>query len=168
MFKTLQKNWYVVYTYSKHEKKIDMLLQRAAIESFLPLQTKIRQWSDRKKKVELPLFPNYLFVRITPREFWKVLDLDGVVDFVSNGVRPGTVSGDIIENIRRMVSGEIEVEKLRMPTGQRVRVTRGPFKGAEGQFIRLARKSQLIVNIELLNQSISMEINPYHVEKIES
>ena len=80
--------WYVVYTLSKHEKKVEKLLERKNIESYLPKRTIIRQWSDRKRKVEAPLFPNYLFVHIHPREFWKVLSTNGVIRFVCTGRSP--------------------------------------------------------------------------------
>lgn len=166
MLKSLDKKWYVVYTLTRHEKQIEKLLGRERIEAFLPLYTEIRQWSDRKKKVQAPLFPNYLFVHLDSKDFWKVLKTNGVIKFVSNGMSPGMIPNSIIESIRRMIAGDVKVSDQKMKTGEKVRVIRGPFLGTEGHYVRMGRKNMLIVNVELLHRSIFLEINPSHIEKI--
>ena len=79
-----QSDWIVIYTYPKFEQKIEKELIKIDIETFLPMHEVVRQWSDRKKKLTLPLFPNYLFVRTDSRNRWKVLAIKGVVKFLSN------------------------------------------------------------------------------------
>ena len=168
MLNPLEKNWYVVYTLSKHEKQVDRLLSRASIESFLPMYTEIRQWSDRKKKVILPLFPNYLFVCINPKEFWKVLKLDGVIKFVSSGFAPEKISNRIIHSIQRAVRGEVKICNTLMKVGEKIRAISGPFMGTEGHFVKEGKKDMLIVNVELLHRSVLLEVSPNQIEKIEN
>ncbi len=166
MLNSIDKNWYVIYTLSRHEKQVNQLLDRTRIESYLPMYTEIRQWSDRKKKVVLPLFPNYLFVCISSKDFWKVLKIDGVIKFVSDGVNPDTISNTIIQSIQKMVSGKVEVGNLqRIKKGEKVRVTSGPFLGLEGDFVRYGSKKLLTVNVDILNRSVMLEINPDHIAK---
>ncbi len=166
MLATIEKNWYVVYTLSKHEKQVEKLLSRACIESFLPLYTEIRQWSDRKKKVVLPLFPNYLFVHTNPKDFWKILSVNGVTKFVSDGVKPGTISNNVIRSIQGIVNSNAKVADLELKKGERVRAISGPFVGAEGNLIRYDRKNILVINIELLHRSVLLEIDRHQVERV--
>jgi transcription antitermination factor NusG len=92
--------WYVLYLRSRYEKRVHEELQRRGIESFLPTIMEVRQWSDRKKKVEMPLFPGYDFVRIDLKERVRVLEVDGVVKFVSIGdSRPVPVPDKQIESL---------------------------------------------------------------------
>ena len=77
-----EKGWYAIYTHSRAEKRVSDRLTEAGIETFLPLQKTLRQWSDRKKLVEKPLISSYVFVKVVPREFFTVRKTDGVVKFI--------------------------------------------------------------------------------------
>ena len=107
-------NWYAVYTRPRSEKRVYEQLNDKNVETFLPLVTRTRQWKDRKKKVDMPLFNSYLFVRIDYKDRFPVLQTSGVVKIVTfNGV-PAVVPDWQIESLRRMIAhpDRIQLEKL--------------------------------------------------------
>ncbi len=162
----LEKKWYVVYTLTRHEKSISRMLNHAKVEFFLPKHTVVRQWSDRKKKVTVPMFPNYLFVRITNQEFWKVMAVNGVVRFITLSQQPIPIADSIIDNIKKILGGNIEIGGPKMEKGELVRIAQGPFVGAQGHFIRLGKKNLLVVEVELIRRTVMLEIDPAHIERL--
>lgn len=161
-------NWYVLYTFSKHEKKVATNLARAGIESFLPLHTTVRQWSDRKRKVTLPLFPNYLFVKTNPYNFWRITDINGVIRFVSDGKTPVPVSQSTIQSVQKVVNGEFVLKDFLIGQGEKVKVVQGPFSGIEGKFVKYRNKNMLVIEIELIKRSIMLEVKPLQIQTIKS
>lgn len=160
--------WHVIYTYPKAEKKIYSDLLRLNIESYLPLQKVVRQWSDRKKRIEVPLFPNYVFVKAEQCERWKVLSVDGVVKFISfNGIL-STVSDFEINMIRKILQGEhvTIVQENYIGIGRRVRVARGRFAGLEGTLVEKKGKVRLLIRIDSISQSLSMDIPSDSIEEV--
>jgi transcription antitermination factor NusG len=95
-------NWYVLYTLPNYEKKVNFILQKNKILTFLPLYKSKRRWSDRKKIVEVPLFSNYIFIKTTPADRYKALDTFGVKCFLNYDGRPVLVQDNEINNIRRL------------------------------------------------------------------
>lgn len=159
--------WYVLYTLSKHEKKIESYLKKEGIEVFLPIYTTIRQWSDRKRKLTLPLFPNYLFVKTNPRDFWRITTMNGVIKFVSNGKEPASVPQTTIHNIQKVIKGDFKLKESLMTRGEYVRVTEGPFAGIEGRFIKNGNKNMLIIEIDIIQRSLMLEVEPLQIQKIQ-
>ena len=162
------KHWYSLYVRSHHEKKVHKLLQEKDIKSSLPLVKTIRIWSDRKKKVEVPLFKGYVFVYIDiQKDKYKVLKIDGVIKFISINKEPSPVPSQQMHWLKIMVKelDMIQLEK-NIPVGKKVRVIMGPFKGIEGVVARSGNQSKLVVMVESIMQAVSVYIKPEYLEKI--
>ena len=162
------KFWYVVYVRSRHEKQVHQLFEKKGVESSLPLVKTTRQWSDRKKKVEIPLFRGYVFVRIDiGKDKLNILKTDGVVKFIGIRSNPSRIPDEQIHWVHMMVeeSDTVQSEK-EIPVGQKVSVTAGPFKGIEGVVLRSGNRSRLVILIESIMYAVSVKINPNYVEEI--
>jgi len=94
----MQSNWYVAYTYPNAEKRVQQRVEESGKEAFLPTQEVVRQWSDRKKKLNMPLFPNYVFVKSEPFFLYKLLEINQLVNFVQFEGKPAVVDPDTIKN----------------------------------------------------------------------
>jgi len=160
--------WYVIYVRSRHEKNVHSALLDKGIDASLPMRTVVRKWSDRKKKVKLPLFRGYVFVNIDLKiDNLNVLQTPGVVKFIGIRKEPSRIPDEQIHWMHMMVaeSATVQTEK-EIPVGQRVHVMAGPFKGTEGVVKRVGGKSRLVVLIESIMQAVSVEIKPEYIEKI--
>lgn len=162
-----ETDWFVVYTYSQYEKKILKEFERNHIESFLPLQKVVRQWSDRKKKVEVPLFPNYIFVRTTIQNMWQVLKVSGVIKFITHDGKPIPVLNEKINAIRKLDNQEVEVTNELFAEGDEVKVVGGPMSGSRGVLVEKKGKSRLAIQVEIMKQSVLVDISPNYLEKLE-
>jgi len=153
-------SWYAAYTCSRHEKRVAEQLDERGIEHFLPLYRSVRRWKDRKKELELVLFPGYVFVRLDLADRLRVLQLPGVVRFVSFNGLPAALPGDDIEGLRNGLSHNLVAEHhpfLRV--GRRVRVISGPLSGAQGILVRRRNDSRLVISIEAIMRSVAVEID---------
>ena len=139
------------------------------IESSLPLMKITRQWSDRKKKVEVPLFRGYLFVNIDIRkEKLPVLQTDGVVKFVTFCNKTLSIPVEQMYWLDQILMSELHVENEHsMPLGTEVEVTYGPLKNLRGRVKQKNSKSRLVVWFDSIMQGVSVEIDPMHLELIE-
>jgi transcription antitermination factor NusG len=163
----MESQWLVVYTSPKTEKKIYERLLKIDVNAFLPLQTVTRQWSDRKKIVEIPLFPNYLFVNISQKERWKVLSQPGVIKFLSHNGVPCLVPEKQISAIQNLIcQREVELCSSYLIKGQRVMIVKGPLTGFEGLLIEKKGKMRLVIEICSLFQSICVDVCESYIEKI--
>ena len=163
-----EKYWYAIYVRSRYEKKVYKLLLEKGIESSLPLIKTTKMWSDRKKKVEVPLFRGYVFIKIdVGRDKLNILQTDGVVKFIGIKKKPSRIPDEEIHWVHMMVeeSDTVQSEK-EIPVGQKVRVSAGPFKGVEGVVMRAGNQSRLVVVIETIMHAISIEINPNYLDEI--
>ena len=160
-----QGDWYVLYILAKSESKVKKLLDRKGIETFLPLTTKIRQWSDRTKRIKTPLFPKYLFARLSNNDFPLVFETPGFIRFLSTSGQKDIVPESEIDLIKDLVSSSPEVSPYQYRIGEQVVVTKGPLQGREGKLIEIKGKKKLVVFIEALNQSLLIEIPSNSVEQ---
>lgn len=161
-------NWYAIYTRPRFEKKVDLELQRKGIESYLPIQTVVRQWSDRKKKVEEPLFNGYVFVHTTSNDRIASLQVDGVVRMIGFGGKPSVIPDNQIEAIKRFLREGYRFEPIDyLVTGNRVKVTHGPLMGVEGKLLEIRNDRRFVISIEAIRQSIAVEIDPGLLRKID-
>jgi transcription antitermination factor NusG len=165
-----KKVWYAIYTKARNEKKVAKLLSRAEIECFLPLTKKVRFWSDRKKMVEVPLFPSYLFVHITPYEHFNVVNIPGVVRFISFEGQKVPVREQSIEAIKYFIeTGEdITLNESDYVTGKRVRVIAGSMKGLEGKLIKHLGKQKVKVEVDAIRHSIYLNLPMSQLEIVKS
>ena len=163
-----QASWYALYTRSRHEKRVDYELNKKGIETFLPLRSVVRHWSDRKKIVEEALFQGYLFVHIPLRERWTVLKTRGAVQLVGRSAAdPLQVPERELLAIKRFIEEEIQIDPFPyLKEGERVYIRSGPFKGVEGFVIRKDKHCRLVISLNLLMQSISIQIDQACVEPI--
>lgn len=161
-------NWYALYVKSRHEFVAQQECERKGLQTFLPSVKRLRRWKDRKKFIDFPLFPGYLFVHVrqNPEEFLEVLKTRGVVTFIS--LEPGAptpVSPEEIRSLRTLIeSGEEFDTYPHLSEGSRVRVRYGPLKGAEGVLRKKEGQHMFLVNVELLGRSLGVKIYADDVE----
>jgi transcription antitermination factor NusG len=159
--------WFAAYTSPRHEKHVSQHMQYRGIQNFLPLYKSIRRWKDRRKELELPVFPGYLFVRMTLRERVNVLQVPGVVQLVSFQGRPAPMSDAEIEMLQRQVSqsGQLQPHPF-LTVGRRVRVINGPMVGMEGILARKKDKFRVVLSLELIQRSVAVEIDLSDIEPV--
>ena len=159
--------WWALYTRHQHEKVVAEMLAVKGIEVFLPLYESIRRWKDRSKTLSMPLFPCYVFVRGAVNKRLQVVSTPGVHMILTHGERIATVPQDEIEAIRRTVSGSFRVEPHPfLKVGERVRVMRGTLEGVEGILVRKKNLFRLILSVNMLAQSVAVEIDAADVEPV--
>lgn len=156
----LTKKWYAIYTKPRWEKKIDSVLIRKGIESWCPLQKVERQWSDRKKIIEEPLFKSYVFVRIDDTERSKVLMTDGALNFVYYLGKPAVIKDEEVENIKLYLAEKDAkitiISDESFSSGDLVKVNYGVFMDQEGTVVRGGRK-KVYVQLQGLGQVMIVE-----------
>jgi transcription antitermination factor NusG len=159
--------WWALYTRHQHEKVVAEMLEAKGLVVFLPLYESIRRWKDRSKTLALPLFPCYVFVRGEMGRHLQVVSTPGVHMVLTNGERAAIIPDEEIEAIRRTLEGSLRVEPhpfLRV--GERVRVTRGTLEGVEGILARKKNLFRLILSVNMLAQSVAVEIDAADVEPV--
>lgn len=160
--KTAQSyNWYAVYVKSRAEKKAQNELQGKNIETFLPVQRKLRQWSDRKKWIEMPLISGYLFVRICRKEYDSVLQSNYVVSYVRFEGTAAIIPADQIDYLKLMLKQDnldIEMIREKLEPGKMIEVIRGPLIGLRGKLVRINGKNKVAIELEGLGYSALVEI----------
>lgn len=142
--------WYVIYTKSRQEKKVAESLNAIGIEAYCPLVSVIKQWSDRKKKVSIPLINSYVFVNIENCNRDEVFKVSGIVRYLFWLGKPAVVRAIEIETLRISLEGVIasfEIEEIRKDS--RVTLEEGPFKGAEGIVKHLNKNSIQLLLVDL-------------------
>ena len=156
----LTKKWYAIYTKPRWEKKIDSVLIRKGIESWCPLQKVERQWSDRKKIIEEPLFKSYVFVRIDDTERSKVLMTDGALNFVYYLGKPAVIKDEEVENIKLYLAEKDAkitiISDEGFSSGDLVKVNYGVFMDQEGTVVRGGKK-KVYVQLQGLGQVMIVE-----------
>ena len=158
-------SWYAVYTRSRQEKVVKKQLDSKGIENFLPLYERVSQWKDRKKCIQWPLFPGYLFVRRLARERLEVLKAFGAVSIVSIGAYPIAIPEDQIAGIQTFISRGLKLDPHPyLKIGNRARIKEGPLCGIEGILVRKKNKSCLVLSIDLIQRSVSVEIESWKIE----
>ncbi len=163
------KQWRVVYTRPRWEKKVNGLLQQKGIESYCPLIKRESQWADRKKTVEWPLFSAYLFVRVNAREELAVRETTGVINFVYHCGKPATLHEGIIEDIRSYLEHYDDLEAVRirdLKVGDTVKITNGAFCDHTGKVVRLEGKKVLMV-LEHLDCALITRVTVQDVDLVE-
>lgn len=162
------KTWFAVYVTSQHEKKVQIQLGLREIETFLPLYKTIHHWKNRCRKVlELPLFPNYLFVHILLRDRFAVLRTPGVISMVCSGHLPVPLPLAAIEAIRAALAvREVEPHPY-LAIGNRVRIIDGPLRGMEGVLVRKKSKLRVILLVDEIRQSAAVEVNADEIDNVE-
>ena len=163
------QKWEVIYTKPKREKKLAEYSKRNKINYFLPLKDSIRKYGNREVKFTKPLFPGYIFVRtdLRPVEHLEILKTIGAVRLLGNRKGPVSVPEENIDSLKIMVNCDATVVTGNIiKKGEKVIVVYGPFAGLTGIFVRYKGQGRVVVNIDTLGQSASVEINQEDIEKL--
>lgn len=165
----MEEVWKVVYIASRQEKKVAQRLVQEGVEHYLPLYKKLSQWSDRKKWVEMPLFNGYLFVKPTPIQRDKVLELNGVVAYLKYNKEDAVVKQKEIDVIQKVLTSGYALESINKPEdfeiGEQVLVNEGPLIGQKVDILRQNNKEYFLVSFDTLGQSIKVELPYYSFKK---
>lgn len=159
--------WWALYTRHQHEKTVATMLTAKGFEVFLPLYQSTRRWKDRKKVIELPLFPCYVFVRGGLDRRLQVVSTPGIHMILFSGEGVAIIPEAEIQAIQRAVSGPFSVEPHPfLKCGERVRVIRGPLEGVEGILVRKKNLYRLVLSVDMMAKSVAMEIDATDVEPV--
>lgn len=159
--------WFAVWTRSRQEKVAAAMLETLGVQHFLPLKSEVRQWSDRKQTVNVPLFSGYLFVRMNPTKDSRlqVLRAPGIAGFVGNNIGPLPIPEQQIEDIRMVLTRRVECKVLPLlEEGDRVRVVRGVLTGVEGRIVHCNSTSRLLISVAIIHKSLSVSVSRQDVE----
>lgn len=162
--------WYAVHTASRHEQRVHDRLIEKSIHTFLP---KMEVWSrrkDRRKRIQIPLFPGYLFVKAyLDNDIWlRVLKTPGVAYILTNGSKCTPIPENQITSIQTLLENDVLISPYPyLKIGQKVRIVNGPLMGCEGILLReKPNKERLIISIDLLKRSVCAEMHEADVEPI--
>jgi transcriptional antiterminator RfaH len=158
-------NWFAIYTLPRAEKKAFAELVSKGIEAYLPLQRTLRQWSDRKKWTEEPLFRSYIFVNIPDSLYFEVLNTTGIVRYITFEGKAVPIPSQQIEAVRFFLSSDDPLPENigNYSPGQKVEVIKGPLKGLFGELVHLAGKQKVKVEISAVGQSVFVTIPLSHL-----
>ena len=162
--------WYAVQTRPRHEQTVATQLDRDGVEVLLPLATQVRRWSDRRKLIQVPFFPNYVFVRMmldSNEQRVYVLRRMGVVGFVGPNREATPIAASQMESVGTLMTTQVECHPHPYLTvGQRVRIRNGALKGLEGILLRISNDDHLVLSIDLINKSVIVRIEGYDLEVV--
>ena len=161
------QSWFAVFTRSHHERAVSQYFRQQEIDTFLPLYSQVRQWTNRRRvTLQVPLFPNYVFVRMARRDRSRVLGVKGVLSLVGRGCDPTPLSDFEIESLR----SELHLRKFEphplLVAGTKVRIKLGPLQGMEGVLLRTKNNLRVVLTVKLINQSIAVEVDSQDVEPL--
>ena len=164
-------NWYALYTRSRYEKKVHHALNSRGVESYLPLKVEKRKWSDRVKVVEEPLLRGYLFVKVSNKEYFDVLNNTGAVCYVAFGGKAASIPENQIQNLKTFVSNfndKINVTRDKISKGAQVKIKRGLLKDVQGEIVEIRGKNRIVFRFESLGYCMHTDISMDEVDFVET
>lgn len=160
-------HWYALYTCANHEKRVALALAERHLEHYLPVYRSLRRWNDRRVELDLPLFPGYVFLRLDLREKLRALQIPGAVRLVGFDGRPAALPDDEFALLRAGLAARLAAEPCPFLTvGRRVRIASGPFAGLEGILKRKKSGLRVVVSLDLIQRSISLDLSGYDVRPV--
>jgi transcription antitermination factor NusG len=169
LFAQEELRWYALHTRARHEKAVERRLRDQGMETFLPTRIQVHRWSDRKKKVELPLFSCYVFVRcaLSARDRTRVYQVESVHGFVGAGGASLPIPDDQIESIQKVLRQSAPWRSYPfLKVGQRVRIRGGAMDGVEGVLLSENGDHSLIISVDAIQRSMAVRIDGYDVEPV--
>jgi transcriptional antiterminator RfaH len=160
--------WYAVYTRSRQEKKVAGWMQKNGYTVYLPLIKTMRQWSDRKQKVEIPLISSYVFVHVGERDYYSILNTPGAVGYVTFEGKAAPIPEKQITAMKTAIDCNVDIEVTTdtIEPGEMVKVIAGPLKGTEGEMIGTVHKRNFLIRLSNIGFSLKAEVNAADVVKI--
>jgi len=163
----LQLRWYAAYTRANHERRVVDQLAERGVENYLPQYESVRKWKDRKVRLQMPLFPGYVFVHLALRNRLKVLQVPGVAYLVGFAGSPVAVPEEELARIRGCLGRGMRAEPHPYLTaGRRVRVRSGPLEGLEGIVVRRKNGNRLVISLELIQRAMAVELDGADLETL--
>jgi transcription antitermination factor NusG len=163
------ESWYALHTRPRHEKIVTQRLEQQGVTTFLPLVTEVHRWSDRKKKIEAPLFSCYVFAKFAPNraERLRVLRVEGVFSLVGAQGEGAPIPDDQIGAIRSLVEAGLPwASHPYLKIGQRVRIRSGALDGLEGILLSRNGDQTLVISIDAIQRSLAVRVEGYQVEAV--
>ena len=167
MNSTLESKWHVIYIRPGFVRKVAASLSEQEIEFFLPTRVEIRQWHDRKKKIEAPVFPGYVFVRVGQKDMVKIYNVAGFVRFLMTGDVIDSLTDQEVDAMKRLFRSDYQIADFDNYEGVPVRIIDGPLIGLQGYLEGIQENGRVMVSIEILNKSVKVLVVPGHLERIE-
>lgn len=152
-------HWYAAYTRANHEKRAHERLLQRSIDSFLPTYLSIRIWKDRRVRLQMPLFPGYVFIRISPHERVRALEVPGVARLVGFKGVPAPLHDQDVACLRVLAQHGIAQPHPYLRVGRRVRVTSGPLRGAEGILVKRKKNLRVVLSVDLIQRSVVVDVD---------
>jgi transcription antitermination factor NusG len=163
----VQPSWYAAYTRANHERRVADQLAERGVNHFLPQYESVRKWKDRKVRLQMPLFPGYVFVHLALQNRLNVLQVPGVACLVGFAGRPVAVPEEEFTKIRGFLKQGLCAEPHPyLKEGRRVRVRRGPLEGMEGIVLRRKNGCRLVISLELIQRAMAVDVNSTDVEAL--
>ena len=155
-------HWHVIYTKSRQEKKLAQNYDEIGIQYYLPTVTTVKQWSDRKKKVEEVLFKSYIFVYVSKKEYLDALKCAGAVRYIAIEGKAVKVPDNQIEAIKNTINNKVEfsISADYFKKGELVEIISGPLHGAKGEVVSISGKRKLLIRIEQIGYSLVVHVSP--------
>jgi len=162
-----EEAWFAVYTCANHEKRVAAQFEARAVDHFLPVYNSLRRWRDRRVRLEMPLFPGYIFVRMATNARLRVLEVPGVVHLVGFNGRPYPLPENEIEGLRAGMMNSLRIEPHPyLKTGCRVRIVRGPLQGTEGILVRKKNIHRVVLSLNLIARSAAVEVDSADIVRV--
>ena len=163
----IENRWYAAYTKPRNEKLAFARLAEAGIEVYLPMQKRLKQWSDRKKMVEEPLFRSYIFVRINQKDYFNVLNTSGIVRFITFEGKAVPIPDNQINLIKQLLEQNIEIEAIdeTLEPGTMVEVKFGTLIGLTGELVEHKGKRKVVVRLDHISHSLMVTLPTQYVTK---
>lgn len=162
----LGSRWHALYTRHQHEKVVAQVLANKGFEIFLPLYHAVRRWKDRSKRLSLPLFPCYLFLRGGLERSFDIVTTPGVHSLVQSAGQPAVIPQEQIDAVRQLIESSLGIEPHPfLSCGDWVRVNSGPLAGIEGILVRKKTQFRLVLSVDMLGRSASVEVDYSTVER---
>ena len=159
------EKWIAVYTKSRHEKVVIQELENKNIEAYCPIFKERRQWSDRKRWVEFPLFRSYVFAKIELKNSLYILQAMGVHHIIKFQGNISIIPDEIIQNIKSMIDGGFTIEQVEyFVKGDEVIVVDGPLKGMDGIVVKIKNENKLVLKVAAIQQAIAVQIHPGYLK----
>ncbi len=162
-----EERWFAVYTRANHEKRVATQLEVRGIRHFLPLYSSLRRWKDRRVRLDMPVFPGYIFVHLALSAHLRTLEVPGIVRVIGFNGRPYPLPESEIETLRTGIMNAMRIEPHRLlNAGCRVRIKSGPLAGTEGLLVRRKNVHRVVLTISAIARSASVEVDVLEIERI--
>lgn len=159
---TFNAGWYLIYTKPRHERKLSANLTEQKIHSFLPITRKVKNYRDRKKYIETPLFPSYIFIYLSSMQhYYAGMESGGFLYYVKTGKGIARVSDDVVNNIRLATTfaKDLEVTNNHFQPGQQLIISQGALAGLSCEVVKMNDKEKLLVRVGLLQRNILLTLS---------